>query len=236
MRLDNNELLELLNEKDIKYLHHANTVATSITFINQNGLMSRGTVESRRLVQSSQSSDEIDKRFNVWNDIFIDTVDLHGYFPRQNYYGPISFRFSTDFLKDGDYNILITKSNPIEWTDAMSDSDKYFVSVSELRGKWDIYQRQKKMITIRNQTEPALFDFLVEVIVDNPKVKIGDLSLFKECVIGLKQAVNGNVILINKFKIRECSSCFCSDNYLHQVKAYELKRLFLPSNHPEYIN
>ena len=98
MKLDNLELHNLYKQKDIHFLYHANSVATAITFIKQGGLLSRGAVESKGLYQTPQSSDAIDQVFNVWNDIFLDTIDLHGYFPRQNLYGPISFQFPIDFL------------------------------------------------------------------------------------------------------------------------------------------
>lgn len=229
MKLNNTELYSLFIEKGVTRLFHANTVSTSITFIQQNGLLSRGGVESKGLFQTPQSSDDIDKRFNIWNDVFIDTVDLHGYFPRQNHYGPVSFQFSIDFLLNEDYDVWITKDNPIYWSDAMTDDNKYFVSVAELRSNWDLYQRQKKMVTIRNMAEPILFDYLIEAVVDDPRVKIGERSLFKECVAGIKGAVTIQPSLMNKFRTRECSSCFCRDNYLNQVSISELKKLFLPN-------
>lgn len=229
MKLNNTELHALFIEKGVTRLFHANTVSTSITFIQQNGLLSRGGVESKGLFQTPQSSDEIDKRFNIWNDVFIDTVDLHGYFPRQNLYGPVSFQFSIDFLLYEDYNVWITKDNPIYWSDAMTDENKYFQSVEELRANWDLYQRQKKMVTIRNMNEPVLFDYLIEVVVDDPRVNIGERILFNECVAGIKGAISTKPSLINKFRTRECTSCFCRDNYLNQVSVSELKKLFLPN-------
>ena len=235
MKLDNKELYDLLTEKGIHYLHHANTVSTSITFITQEGLMSRGGIESKGLFQSAQSSDDADKRFNVWNDIFLDSVDLHGYYPRQNFYGPILFKFPVELLLLKDYNVWITKDNPIYWTTAMTDSEKYFTSVKELREKWDLHQRQKKMITIRNVLEPILFEHLTEIIIDNPNVRIKEIVLLNESVAGFKAAIVGKPHLINKFKLRSCSgSCYCRDNYLTKVTTRDLKKLFLPADHPEF--
>lgn len=236
MRLDNIELKKLLDEKKLNSVFHANSVATSITFIQNNGLLSRGAIEEKSLIQSAQSSDVIDKKFNVWNDIFVDSVDLHGYFPRQNFYGPILFKFSTEFLINEKYNIWVTKSNPTEWNDTMSDSDKYFESVSELRESWDLYLPYKKMITIRDIHEPVLFDHFEKIIIDDPEVNLEGMTLFRESLIGLKNSIGSSTFFKGKIEKRNCSNCFCKSNYLHKVKNTELKKLFLPATHSKYPN
>jgi hypothetical protein len=195
--------------------------------------LSRGAVEESGLYQSEQSSDGLDKAFNVWNDVFIDTIDLHGYFPRQNLYGPILFEFTVDLVLNADYEIWITKNNPINWSKTHSDEEKYFVDIEELSQKWDTIQRQRKMVTIRNNKTSILFDYLNKVIADDPRVKIkdGDIHLFKEAKDAIKKAVADKPRLNNKLIVRECtSSCFCRSNYLNQVGAADLKRLFLPKS------
>lgn len=82
MRLDNRELHDLLIEKGVTHFYHANTLATSITFIENGGLLSRGDVETNGFFQTPQTSDADDVMFDVWHDVFIDIVDLHGLFPR----------------------------------------------------------------------------------------------------------------------------------------------------------
>src|SRR5690606_6072642 len=114
MKLDNYQLYKFLSEAGISKLYHANTVTTSISFIKADGLLSRGAIESSGLVQTPQKSDWIDKEYNVWNDIFLDTIDLHSYFNRQNYYGPVLFQLSAKFIIEEDYDISITKKNPTE--------------------------------------------------------------------------------------------------------------------------
>jgi hypothetical protein len=228
MKLDNESLHTLFIEKGILYLNHANTVSTSITFFEQNGLLSRGAIENKGLYQSPQSSDVLDKIFNVWNDVFLDTVDLHGYFPRQNLYGPILFKISIDFLLTENLDIWITKNNPIYWTAETPENEKYFVSVEELNDNWNLYQRQKKMVTIKNQLDPILFDYIYQIIVDDPKVKINEIHLFNEARKAIKNVVEHNLKIKNKFTTRICKSCFCTSNYLNDVNKTDLKRLFLP--------
>lgn len=230
MNLNKQHLLNFFEEKNIHYVYHANTVATSITFIEHGGLLSRGYVEKNGLFQTTQTSDPIDKKFDVFEDIFLDTTDLHSYFGRQNHYGPILYKFSTAFLTTIQYEVWITKNNPIYWNLTMSDNDKYFESVDELSANWDKYGRQRKMITIRKPQQPLLFSDLDRIIVDDPRVQLTGTGqvYFNDAVIALKKAYRGNEYLRNKFQTRECTSCFCRDNYLHQLSISKLNSLFLP--------
>ena len=133
MKLDPIEVLDLLKEKNIDFLFHANTVATACTFIEQGGLLSRGAVEDSGLLQTPQMSDELDKKYNVWNDIFFDSIDLHKKFKRQNYYGPVLFKFDVNILASPNMpELWITRDNPTRWNYKQTDSDRYFQSLEEL--------------------------------------------------------------------------------------------------------
>lgn len=229
MRLNNKELYNFFVAKNILVLYHANTVSTSLTYFEQNGLLSRGAVENLKLVQTTQSSDEADKILNVWNDVFLDSTDLHTFFSRQNHYGPILFEFDIELLKNEDYEIWITKDNPIYWNTNSSDEEKYFQSVGELDKDWDNYARQKKMITIRNNSKPILFEYIRRVVVDDPRVIITpeNTHVFNEAFTKIKKAITDEHILKGKFSTRICTNCWCRDNYLNQVTPVNLKRLFL---------
>lgn len=229
MKIDNKKLHKFLMEKGIINFFHANTLSTALTFIKNNGLMSRGLVEEHNLYQSVQSSDEIDKRFDVWHDIFIDTIDLHGFFPRQNYYGPILFKFNIDFLLKDKYDIWITKNNPIYWKEDDLMKDKYFQNIDDLKENWDKFDRQKKMFTIKNISIPSLFENLEKIIIDDPNVKImDDIVLIDKVIEELKIVLESNNLLKGKFEIRTCTSCYCKSNYL-SLSIPELTKLFLRS-------
>ena len=231
MKLDNNQLYKFFLEKGINKLFHANTVTTSISFILKGGLLSRGSIENSGLPQTPQKSDSIDKEYNVWNDIFLDTTDLHSHFNRQNYYGPVLFQFSSIFIIEENHEIWITKKNPTEWSPQMTDEEKYFTSVDEIREEWNKHPLQKKMITIRNIKEPLSWKYLESVLVDNPNVEYNKTVYFQETVKALKSVISNNTDLIGKFSTRSCSNCFCKSNYLEQLKIKDLNKLFLPYNY-----
>lgn len=235
MKINNLRLHQFLTEENITHFYHANSLATASSFIEENGLLSRGCVEERGLFQTTQSSDEMDKKHDVWGDIFIDTVDLHGYFPRQNLYGPVLFKFTTDFLLKNEVDIWVTKDNPIYWNESTTNEQKYFQGIDELIQRWDEFDRQKKMFTIRKPGTPMLFESLEEIILDDPKVNIyNEISPFCEAKDILHNLTNNNPELRRLVVQRECSRCFCHDNYLNQIPTEQIARLFLPYAHHNF--
>lgn len=231
MRLNNKDLYDFFEEKEILALYHANTVSTSLTYFENGGLLSRDAVENANLYQTPQSSDEVDKVLGVWNDVFLDTTDLHSYFNRENHYGPILFELDIELVKDENFEIWITKNNPIYWNQNTSLEDRYFQNIDELREKWDSIQRQRKMITIRKNNSPILFNYVRRIIVDDPKVTITEneqkTHLFNTAQSKIKEIITETNPLRGKFITRNCGYCYCTDNYLNQRSVKELKRLFL---------
>lgn len=218
----------------MKYFFHANTVKTSCTMIEQKGLLSRGEISRRNLPMTSQTSDADDKKFNVWNDMFFDIVDLHGYFPRQNLYGPVCFKISNEFLLDDNLpNICITKDNPIYWDSNMEDTDMYYSTVEEYTKDFNTNMNnrtiQGKMFTIHDTSKRIPFKkYLVEIILDNPYVKVNDIPLFPPAKQALITALNKSGFNENILTIRRCNNCFCKTNYLNQVDVDGLEKLFKP--------
>lgn len=237
MRLDNNEIFNFLSDRGVVSLHHANSLATSLTFLQNNGLLSRGFIETNRLFQTRQLSDDDDRKFNVWNDIFFDSRDLHGYFPRQNLYGPILFKFNLRLLLQEDLQIYVTKNNPMFWNDDISEEDKYFLNMEDIRNNWDRYLLQRKMITIRFPDSPINFNYLENIIVDNPGVFIyGNIDPFAEAWRSLTTQLMENSNLRDLLVVRECLNCYCKENYLNQYSVQTLAKFFLPNSHPQFSN
>lgn len=244
MIINPRELFSFLNEIDIHYFYHANTVTTAKIFIEQGGLLSRGAVEVLGLKQTSQLSDEIDKKFNVWNDIFLDTIDLHGgRFPRQNFYGPVLFKIKTAILMSPEISeIWITRSNPTKWNSRMTDEDKYFRNMDEVRREYNKGDYDK-MITLRFSNNLLPFNhYLKTIYLDNPGVKITypenpdkeEIRLFQEAKRALRNSLSQHQDLYRNvhFKKHICKgNCFCHDNYLNEVSTSDLKKLFLPNQH-----
>ena len=233
MRLDNNFVCRFLGEQGITHLHHANTLATSQSFLNNGGLYSRGLIEKSGLYQTVQDSDEDDKDNDVWEDVFFDTKDLHGLFPRQNLYGPVLFKYHLSLLLEQGLEIFITKNNPMFWKLGTPVEEKYFISSDDLAENWDKYQSHRKMVTLRKPTAPIPFDHLEEIILDNPNVVIyDDTDLYAVANEELLNLTHRS--LAGMVRTRNCGYCFCRSNYLNQYPANKLSRFFLPTKHPRF--
>ncbi|GAV15888.1 hypothetical protein PBN151_5873 [Paenibacillus sp. NAIST15-1] len=228
MKLDPKQLYEYFESIGIKYLYHANTVPTACTFIRAGGILSRGAVEEQGLYQTPQSSDEVDQEFNVWNDIFLDCNDLHKRFGRENRYGPVLFKYSIELLLDHNLpEVWITKDNPIRWNSEQKVEERYFINIDELK---DSYSDKSyiEMITLRFTKSPLSFKYLKEIILDNPKVRIGELILYKDAAKILKESLDSSDFDYTGLKrtTRNCIACYCHSNYLRQYTPAKLKIIF----------
>ncbi|MFP1754888.1 hypothetical protein [Lonsdalea quercina] len=237
MKIDNIQPHSFLRSQDIIHLHHANTVATAISFIKNGGLVSRGDIERLGAFQTKQESDHEDKQYDVWEDVFLDTVDLHGFFSRQNLYGPVLFKFNIDFLLCEDLDIWITKANPMFWTQNMSPDERYFQGMPDILMNWDNFNRQHKMITIRKPYHPILFQYLEKIVLDDPNVQIYNDTIpydvaQKSLCIELKNAQLPLTLLTK----RHCKRCFCHSNYLKQLATEKISNLFLTPQHKNWKN
>jgi len=137
--MTNEEIKQVLIDKGVSHLYHANTVGTTVTFLRNGGLFSRGAVEDNGLYQTRQVTDESDKGFKIYYDIFFDSVDIHERANNLNDYGPVTFVYSLDLIDKLPRNsIKITKINPIRWENSMSEEEKYdgfYAVITNLEGE-----------------------------------------------------------------------------------------------------
>ncbi|SHM43052.1 hypothetical protein [Flavobacterium chilense] len=240
--LNKEELYEILNAKGIKNLYHANTIATSITFLKQKSLLSRKYVEDNGLIQTTQYSDAKDKRFNILDDIFLDAMDIHSEFKRPNKYGPFLFSFSTELIKsDFVKTIRITKMNPVHWKSTQSEKDWYYSDLNEFNNNYKKGNKSKdvgSMIILKDlHGRFPLRPFLNYLILDNPNLLV-NYKKEKTYLTNILTEEILKVISENEFQDipRELRhqhnalncSCWFKYNYFHLRDFDVLKRLFHP--------
>lgn len=207
----NRDIKRILLDKNIEFLYHANTVATACTFLRAGGLLSRGTVVDLGLEQTSQETDETDKMFDVFYDIFFDSDDIHRRAKKINLYGPVLFVYSIDLLDDLPDNIVgITRVNPKYWNSEMTDSDKYFQSPEELSLQY-FKGVLTQHFTIRHWNTPLSFHHLIKIVLDNPK--IGNTTYFEKACVEIERLTKTQ-FPESLFEIRCCDpECHCEGQY-----------------------
>lgn len=217
------QIKQILIDSDVKYLFHANTVATSVTFLLHGGLLSRGAVEEQGLYQTPQESDELDKRLGVFNDIFFDSDDIHARAHNFNAYGPVTFVYSLDVLDTIKNNeVLVTRDNPIRWNKTTTEAERYFTERVQMRYE---YQKGvfKQHLTICNIHEPLPFTpHLVKVLIENPNIP--NTTYFDEAVDSLTKLLEHNNLGV-PLEVRQCpGNCKCQTSYKRYKEGFTYHR------------
>lgn len=216
------QVKKALNNASVYKLYHTNTVVTSLSFIKTGGLLSREYAEVRKIPQTRQITDSKDKEYGIFNDIFFDSVDIHARARKPNEYGPVMFVYSVDVLDTlQDYDICITKDNPWRWYGKMSYREKYFTNKNELCVgfvKGEFCQH----ITVRNISVPLPFNYLEEIVIDNPGTM--NYELLREAK-GALEAAAKNMGLKIPITVRNCSAnCGCHKKYTMYNQRYVYDR------------
>jgi hypothetical protein len=212
------DVYEVLLGIDATQLYHANSVTTGCTFLEHGGLLSRGYVERHKLVQTSQYSDDADKKYGIWHRIFVDHVDIHfraGRIKGPNQYGPVLFVLDSDVLANlpKGSEVSVTKKNPVNWKDNEPEANRWFKDADELAANLT-FGDFNKMLVIK--TASGTLDFLdqkVQIFLDNPKRKISSgKDAYTHAEKRLRAAAAGKV----KASIvpHECRpDCSCIEKY-----------------------
>jgi hypothetical protein len=217
------EVYAILEGISATHLHHANSVTTSCTFLEQGGLVSRRFAERHNLPQTPQPmSDELDKKFQIWHCLFLDHVDIHERGGRKkgpNKYGPVLFIFELKMLLDlpQGTEIFVTKSNPIHWWEGQPNSDRWFQSPQELAANLN-YGAFDKMLVIQTPSEKIEFpDDFATILLDDPQRQVSSgTDAYSNAENHLKAAaVSGGItVSIDQHVCR--SECICVQVYANR--------------------
>lgn len=203
-------VFEVLSDKEVTELHHANSVATACQFIRSKSLLSRGSVDRLGLTQTPQKTDDADRRYSIWFDVFLDSVDIHKRASRANAYGPVLFVFDINIInKNGTGRIWVTKCNPTKWS-GKPDKERWFQGKDDLSEHF-VKGRFDQMIVLRHCGGELPFGkHLKKIILDDPGVKTEEgVDLYSQAVGALRLAMQDAEISV-PIKRRKCSEeCTC---------------------------
>lgn len=217
------QIKEILLDNDVEYLYHANTVATSVTFLLHGGLLSRGAIEEQGLFQTPQESDALDKKLGVFYDIFFDSDDIHSRAHDLNSYGPVTFVYSIDVLDTlQDKVVKVTKDNPIHWNETTTEAERYFLELIPMRFEYQKGAFQQHL-TICNIHEPLPFSpHLVKVLIENPN--ISNTRYFDKAVETIEKLLERNKLDV-PLVVRKCSDdCKCQVKYKSYKEGFTYHR------------
>lgn len=219
MDIPSKHVFQVLQQKGIDEIHHANSVATACQFLRSKSLMSRGTVERLGIKQTPQSSDAIDKRYGIWFDVFADSVDIHGRARRANAYGPVMFVVDSSIIeKTYTGRVWVTRRNPTKWADR-PDKDRWFQDKEDLEAELVKGTFDQMMVFRHSGGELPFKSFLRKLVVDDPQQQDEDgVDLFSMAVGALRLAMSDAGLDI-QIERRVCAAqCACKDNYAENAQ------------------
>lgn len=214
MDIPSSHVFDVLSSEGVgvSTLHHANSVATACQFIRSQSLLSRGSVDRLGLTQTPQKTDDVDRRYSIWFDVFLDSVDIHKRANRANAYGPVLFVFDVNIInKNGTGRIWVTKCNPTKWA-GKPDEDRWFQSKDDLSQHF-VKGRFDQMIVLRHCGGELPFGkYLKEIILDDPDVRTDEgVDLYSQAIGALRLAMQDAGISV-PIKRRQCrNDCACQD-------------------------
>lgn len=226
MDLSSLRVYEELVRKGVESIHHANTVLAACQFLREKALLSRGTVERRGLLQTGQHSDDLDKRYGLWFDVFTDSVDIHERASTENHYGPVLFVLDVSVIeKTYTGRIWVTKLNPTKWKGTAHD-ERWFQSKDDINHNFS-YGTFDHMIVFRHCGGELPFGrFLEEIILDDPEMSKDKADLYSVAYGALRLAMTDAGLNI-PIRRRKCARrCGCVDHY--QNKPNTTYRRFVP--------
>lgn len=244
--LNPKRIYAILKDKGINHLYHSNTLLTSLTFIEQRALLSRGYVSAKELLQTEQLSDPEDKLYKVWDDVFMDGQDLHKRYSKPNKYGPVLFVMKLELLLMPELcPVLVTQINPWYWRSHQTWEARYFQDPEEIKEKYLTRKMMDSycMFTFRSPEKTIKFNkFLQEIIIDKPELNILIRSTGEKKELGIavhdkiRTALDENGLhqIPIKFRHNDERFTFCKC-WLHYSKLYlfekkEFTKRFKPSN------
>jgi hypothetical protein len=186
-------------------------------------------VERANLGQTNQITDNADRTFDIWDDVFADTVDIHHRGSMRNMYGPVLFVLDVEVLLTlpQESRLLVSKLNPKKWTVNMPDADRYFLTSDELWSGLSV-GNFGQMLIIRAPNGIVPFgDHLQRIIIDEPRepppVEGPEFRTARTALV-TAAASSGLVVPIIR---RHCNrACQCTTQYAE--KAPRISYFFSP--------
>jgi hypothetical protein len=229
MEILSKRIYEVLKDKGVSSIYHANSVATSCNFLRNRCLMSQGTVEKLGLIRKSQLAGQVEKSYGVWDDVFTDSVDIHKLDAGVNRRGPVLFELDIEIIRNTyTGKVWVTKSNPSEWEVETKHERRWFISANDLDHYFALENADHMPVFRHCGGKLPMQNHLKRIILDDPQLKIDsdqiDCFSMAYGAIALAMSEGGLQVPIEK---RECDAdCKCQHGYLNGI--VDAEQMFSP--------
>ena len=229
------DIYNILIKKGVSRFHHANTVKSALSFISEGALLSRSFIESNKLSQTIQYTDEKDKKLEIWDSVFLDGLDLHKKFLRPNLYGPVLFVLDLKILLLSDFQFVrVTKSNTESWHsiegnfyESSADFERDYLNGDKLKdGRiMFLFDRPEKNIQLK---------YCKKIIVDDPRIdrvysnetKKAIAEMISNRFINAVNEINLEIPIEIRHKSKDLCNCYHQYKSMYRYRRENFDRLF----------
>lgn len=209
-------IYEILKDKGVSSILHANSVDNSSLFLRNRCLMSREYIEKLGSQTTTPKPSHSGNNYSIWNDIFADSIDKHKSTNSAHEHGPVLLELDIEIIRNTfTGKVWVTKSNPAKWDSNTHHERKWFVSANDLTHNFS-YGSFDHMVVFRHCAgKLPLLSHLNRIILDDPKLHTDQhqVDYFSMAYGALKLAMRegGFEVPIER---RACNKgCDCLNNY-----------------------
>ena len=173
MEVLSKRIYEILKDKGVSSILHANSVENSCLFLKNRCLMSLETIEKLSSQITIPNSKRNANNYSILNDIYADTLDIHEHTKRVHNHGPVLFELDLEIIKNTYMGrIWVTKSNPMKWDANTHQGRKWFVSASDLEENFSSASFNQMIAFRHSGGKLPIQGYLKRIILDDPKLHI----------------------------------------------------------------
>jgi hypothetical protein len=180
MEIVSKRVYEILKDKGVASIYHANSVMAACSMLRNRCLLSPGSADKLGLFHCTQTSSQIGRSFGIWDDVFTETVDLHQLTGAPNRRGPVLFKLDIEIIRNTvNGRAWVTKSDPAEWAITTPHDRRWFSSANDLDHYFDLGNANYMALFRHCGGRLPMLNHLQEVIVDDPHFSIdGEIDCF----------------------------------------------------------
>ncbi len=219
---------EILKEKGVSTLYHANSVMASCSMLRNRCLMSPGSADKLGLYHSAQTSAQLGRNFGIWDDVFTAPADIHGLTGTPNRRGPVLFELDIDIIRQTSTGrAWMTKSDPAVWEINTPHERRWFASANDLDHYFSRDNAEYMAVFRHCAGKLPLLSHLRRIILDDPNHCLsGNIDCFSMAYGALRLAMSDGGIQV-PIERRACETdCGCRSGYREDSE--RTQRMFSP--------
>jgi hypothetical protein len=228
MQIVAKKIYEILKDKGVSSIYHANSVMAACSMLRNRCLLSPGTAEKLGLFQGSKISARLGSHFGIADDVFTDSTDIHKHSGGLHRRGPVLFKLDIEIIRSTvNGKVWVTKSNPAAWQANTPHELRWFSSANDLDHSFTCGNAENMILFRHCGGKLPLVNHLKRITLDDPQLRVGgDVDCYSMAYGALRLAMSYSGIEV-PIERRACDeTCDCSSDYLEDIA--ESDRMFSP--------